>query len=156
MSEEKRVKIQEGTLFYYGGKFLFAAKEKRRGLAFKQLAIVHSQAVAQLAVGCGNLEGYDFILCKAYEISREHPFICYVWSGYKDNPLTGGGFTVLLPVFLEDFNKLLEYKRENLHLIPLEVGEIIKNKGFGFIVKSDESGTYINDLSNALLNKRRP
>lgn len=154
--EKKRIPIRNGNIFPCQGEILFATEQIGRGLCFKQLAIVFNQTLAQTVAECGNLKDYEFILCKAYEISQEHPFVGYIWSGYKTNPMTGGGFTTILPVFTEDFHKILQYEKPDLHLIPLEVGEIMKYKDQRFIVKSDESGIYIDDLSNALCNKRRP
>ena len=154
--EKKRIQIQKGNFFQCQGEILVAAEQIGRGLCFKQLAIVFNQTLAQMVAETGNLKDYEFILCKAYEISQEHPFVGYIWSGYKTNPMTGGGFTTILPVFTEDFHKILQYEKPDLHLIPLEVGEVMKYKDQRFIVKSDEEGVYIDDLSNALLNKRRP
>ena len=153
--EKKRIQIQKGNFFQCQGEILVAAEQIGRGLCFKQLVIVFSQTLAQMVGKSMDIEGLEFILCKAYEISQEHPFVGYIWSGYKTNPMTGGGFTTILPVFTEDFHKILQYEKPDLHLIPLEVGEVMKYKDQRFIVKSDEEGVYIDDLSNALLNKRR-
>ena len=153
--EEKRIQIQKGIFFPCQGEILVAAEQVGRGLCFKQLAVIFSQTIAQMAAESVGFGGSEFILCKTYEISREHPLIGYVWSGYREDFQTGNSFSFLLPVFIEDINILLQYKRSDLHLIPLEVGEIMKYKDQRFIVKSDEEGIYIDDFANALLNKRR-
>lgn len=154
--ERERIQLYNRSFFQCQGEILVAAEQIGRGLCFKQLAIVFSQTLAQMVAETGNLKDYEFILCKAYEISQEHPFVGYIWSGYKTNPMTGGGFTTILPVFTEDFHKILQYEKPDLHLIPLEVGEVMKYKDQRFIVKSNEDGIYIDDFANALLNKRRP
>ena len=153
--EKKRIQIQKGNFFQCQGEILVAAEQIGRGLCFKQLAIVFSQTLAQMVGTSMDIEGLEFILCKAYEISQEHPFVCYLWSGYKSDPSSDDIFYVLVPVFLGDANKLRQYKKPDLHLIPLEIGEIMKYKDQRFIVKSNEDGIYIDDFANALLNKRR-
>ena len=154
--ERERIQLHNRSFFRCQGEFFLITEEKERGLCLKQLSIICNQALLQLVARSGNLKDYEFILCKAYEISQEHPFICYLWSGYKTNPLSGRSSTAMLPVFIEDFHELLQYERRDLHLIPLEVGEIMKYKDQNFVVKSAADGIYIDDLSNALLNKRRP
>ncbi len=153
--EKKRIQIQKGNFFHCQGNFLLATEEDGRGLCFKQLAFVFDQTQAKLVAECENFKGYDFSLYKAYEISREHPFICYVWSGYRSNSLTGETSTITLPVFIGDLNKLLQYEWGDFHLIPMETGQIIRHKDQSLIVKSDEDGIYIDDLTNAFCNKRR-
>lgn len=153
--EEERIPLQKGNFFQCRGEFFFTAEKKERGLYFKQLAIASTTTLVQLVAESFGFRNYDFILCKAYEVSREHPLVGYVWSGCKHNPFTGGRILTIFPVFIEDFFKILQYDKEDLHMIPLEVGEVMKYKDQRFIVKSNEDGIYIDDFANALLNKRR-
>ena len=153
--EEDRIALHKGNFFQCRGEFFFIAEGKGRGLYFKQLVIANTTSLIQLVAESFGCRDFDFIICKAYEISREHSFIGYVWSGCKNNPFARNRLLIILPVFIEDLFKIFQYSPEDLHLIPLEIGEVMKHKDQRFIVKSDEEGIYIDDFANALCNKRR-
>ncbi len=145
--ENKRIPLKEGSFFRCLGDYYMVVKDPVRGLCLKQLVIICSQTILETCTAYHQLNGYEFILCKASEISREHTLVAYVWSGYRQNLTDNTHSRILIPVFTEDFPAVMQHDPWDLHYEPLSRGNIIRHGNRDYLIKSDDKGLYVDDLS---------
>ena len=149
--ESERIPLTEGSFFRCQGDYYMIVRDSARGLCLKQLTMICSQTILEIYTEYNQLDGYEFILCKASEISREHTLVAYVWSGYRQNPADNTHTRALIPVFTEDFPAVMQHNPWDLHYEPLSRGSIFRHGDQDYIVKSDSGGLYIDNLSLGLL-----
>ena len=150
-SEKERTQLKEGSFFCYQGEYYTMINDGKNGLALKQISVIDTPEMLATVANYWNLGSCQFILCKAYEISREHPFIAYVWNGYRYNEQTDTHLRAPLAVFPDDDNKLLHRDPWNLHYIVVNPGEIISHNGKQYVAKINEQGVYIDSLPFKIL-----
>lgn len=145
-TEKERTRLEEGSFFSCQGEYYTIINDGKNGLAMKQITIIDTPEMLATVANYWNLGPCQFILCKAYEISREHTFIAYVWSGYRYDEETDMQLRAPMAVFPDDDNNLLHRDPWNIHYIVVNPGEIISHNGESYVVKMNEQGVYIDSL----------
>ena len=149
--EERRIILKDGNFFRCQNDFYMVVKEPGRGLCIKQVTMIPNQELLNIFAAYQQLNDFEFILCKASEINRDHTLVGYVWSGYRLDPESNTGYRTLIPVFPEELHHIYEYDFRDLHYEPLDVGQLICRDNKKYIVKSGQDGIYLDDFSRALL-----
>lgn len=153
-AEDSCVELKNGS-FFFTDNYYIAVKDAERGLSIRRLSIIDSSEILAKVAHYWKYDDYTFLLCKAYERSLEHKFIAYVWSGYHYDEEDDTQIRILLPVFTEDDPLLTDYSYWDLHYTVMNPGDVLCHNSKGYIVRSRETGVYLDELPFILSSKER-